>query len=272
MKFSFTSLRVFTPLLMCYATLMCYNTGLTAQPADPPNDPPDHIGIGQPGDCARAHLRSARSDAKVSLLFQRNGGPDAMDRLRSTCRVGPVSEIAGCLGNGADSFSVRMANVFGLSFLRQNIAFGVRAFDREDPRYFRKVKGTGRERTKYCLYSHVHGSERRWGMDAGLQPLGGRLCDAVPGTNLEAGEIRHRPGISRRFRGRRDRLRIEPLAGVLAGPQEESLERFEALPSNGAVVEAGVALEPLPPQVDPQDIVVPGVGLEPTLPLPGKGF
>ena len=57
----------------------------------------------------------------------------------------------GAWGNGADSYGVRMANSFGLSFLRQNIAFGVRAFDGEDPRYFRKEKGTRRERTKYAF-------------------------------------------------------------------------------------------------------------------------
>jgi hypothetical protein len=54
-------------------------------------------------------------------------------------------------GNGPDSFGVRMANHFGRSFLRSNIAFGVRAVDGEDPRYFRLGKGSGMTRTKYAL-------------------------------------------------------------------------------------------------------------------------
>ena len=80
-------------------------------------------------------------------------------------------------------------------------------------------------------------------MDAGVQPLGGRLRDAVPGRNLETGAIRHRPGISPRFRWCRAGLRIEPVAGVLAGSQEEVLKRLEAFPGIDAVVEAGVAVD-----------------------------
>ncbi len=54
-------------------------------------------------------------------------------------------------GNGMDSFGVRMANHFGRSFLRANIAFGVRAVDGEDPRYFRLGTGSGMKRTRYAL-------------------------------------------------------------------------------------------------------------------------
>jgi hypothetical protein len=54
-------------------------------------------------------------------------------------------------GNGPDSFGVRMASRFGRSFLRENIAFGVRAMDGEDPRYFRSGKGTGWKRAKYAF-------------------------------------------------------------------------------------------------------------------------
>ena len=54
-------------------------------------------------------------------------------------------------GYGADSFGVRMASRFGKSFLRENIAFGVRAMDGEDPRYFRLGKGGGWKRTRYAF-------------------------------------------------------------------------------------------------------------------------
>ena len=54
-------------------------------------------------------------------------------------------------GTGADSFAVRTASYFGRSFLRQNIAFGVRALDGEDPRYFVSGTGTKWERAKYAI-------------------------------------------------------------------------------------------------------------------------
>jgi hypothetical protein len=54
-------------------------------------------------------------------------------------------------GSGIDSFGVRVASRFGRGFLRENIAFGIRALDHEDPRYFRMGTGTGRSRTKYAL-------------------------------------------------------------------------------------------------------------------------
>jgi hypothetical protein len=61
----------------------------------------------------------------------------------------------GAWGNGADSFGVRVANSFGRSFVRQNIAFGVRAVDGEDPCYFRLGNGTHWTRVKYAFTRSV---------------------------------------------------------------------------------------------------------------------
>lgn len=54
-------------------------------------------------------------------------------------------------GTGMDSYAIREANVLGRSFVRQNLAFGVRAFDHEDPRYFVLGHGTWRGRVKYAV-------------------------------------------------------------------------------------------------------------------------
>jgi hypothetical protein len=54
-------------------------------------------------------------------------------------------------GSSGDSFAVRTASRFGRSFLRQNIGFGVRALDGEDPRYFPLGTGTKWTRTKYAM-------------------------------------------------------------------------------------------------------------------------
>ena len=54
-------------------------------------------------------------------------------------------------GQNPDSFAVRISSHFGRAFVRQDIAFAVRAIDHEDPRYFRLGNGTGWKRTKYAI-------------------------------------------------------------------------------------------------------------------------
>ncbi len=53
-------------------------------------------------------------------------------------------------GREGSSIWIRAASSFGRSFLRENIAFGVRAIDHEDPRYFRSGKGNLVARTRYA--------------------------------------------------------------------------------------------------------------------------
>jgi hypothetical protein len=53
-------------------------------------------------------------------------------------------------GPGEGSIGPRIASDFGRRFLRQNIAFSVRAFDHEDPRYFRSGHGTVLSRVRYA--------------------------------------------------------------------------------------------------------------------------
>jgi hypothetical protein len=54
-------------------------------------------------------------------------------------------------GHGSDSFGVRLASRFGRSLIRQDVAFGVRALDHEDPRYFVSGYGGPRKRTWYAV-------------------------------------------------------------------------------------------------------------------------
>jgi hypothetical protein len=55
-------------------------------------------------------------------------------------------------GPGAGAIGPRIASDFGRRFLRQNIAFGVRALDHEDPRYFRSGQGNGSAMPAYSLF------------------------------------------------------------------------------------------------------------------------
>jgi hypothetical protein len=54
-------------------------------------------------------------------------------------------------GRGSDAFGVRLASRFGRSLVRQNVAFGVRALDHEDPRYFVSGQGGPLKRTWYAM-------------------------------------------------------------------------------------------------------------------------
>lgn len=49
------------------------------------------------------------------------------------------------------SYGLHTASFLGRSFLRQNLAFGVRAIDHEDPRYFVLGHGSGWTRVKYAV-------------------------------------------------------------------------------------------------------------------------
>jgi hypothetical protein len=53
-------------------------------------------------------------------------------------------------GLGAGAIGPRIASDFGRRFLRQNIAFGVRALDHEDPRYFRSGQGNVLSHVRYA--------------------------------------------------------------------------------------------------------------------------
>jgi hypothetical protein len=85
--------------------------------------------------------------------------------LYSVQRIFSVPTVAGILvrtsidqgtdtpsgwGGGVDGYAVRLASHFGRAFVYENVAFGVRAIDHEDPRYFVLGHGTAWTRVKYA--------------------------------------------------------------------------------------------------------------------------
>ena len=54
-------------------------------------------------------------------------------------------------GTGADAFGVRVASRFGRGLMRESVAFGVRALDHEDPRYFPSKDREVWKRAKYAV-------------------------------------------------------------------------------------------------------------------------
>jgi hypothetical protein len=134
---------------------MCGTSALSAQEMDP-----DH-----PSDISSSSVSESWTDLQPSsyipldlkqkYIYSINemAGPThwiafAMGAAMDQALKSPVG-----WGNGGGSFGVRMANHFGLAFLHENIAFGIRALDHEDPRYFRKGTGSTSQRVKYALRS-----------------------------------------------------------------------------------------------------------------------
>ena len=54
-------------------------------------------------------------------------------------------------GSNAPAYGVRVASLFGRSFVRATIASGIRGIDHEDPRYFYSHKTNPWDRTKYAI-------------------------------------------------------------------------------------------------------------------------
>jgi hypothetical protein len=67
-------------------------------------------------------------------------------------------------GSGIDAMAISTASQFGRSFVYQNVAFGIRALDHEDPRYFRLGEGGGWTRAKWALLQTVvaRNDKGRW--------------------------------------------------------------------------------------------------------------
>jgi hypothetical protein len=53
-------------------------------------------------------------------------------------------------GTGPGGFGERVASHFGRAFVHENVAFAIRAIDKEDPRYFVLGRGTAWTRVKYA--------------------------------------------------------------------------------------------------------------------------
>jgi hypothetical protein len=138
------ALRVFIPLLVCASAL-------TAQ--QPDVDQPET----SPNSAVSASSSIAPSYTPLDLTqkyfysLNETTGPAQWIGFAVHAAMDQARESPDAWGTGPDSFGMRVANVFGRSLLRGSIAFGVGAFDREDPRYFRLEKGTSWKRVRYAL-------------------------------------------------------------------------------------------------------------------------
>jgi hypothetical protein len=98
------------------------------------------------------------------FAFNKTFGGGAIATVMFKSSLDQLRDSPGQWGTNADSFATRAASHFGRSFLRQNIAFGVRALDGEDPRYFASGREGVWNRTKYALSRTfvVHNAQGGW--------------------------------------------------------------------------------------------------------------
>ena len=119
---------------------------------------PGQCGEGDPADAvvtgsAPTYPAYAPLDLKQKYLYSFNemAAPARWIGFALHAAMDQAQKSPSAWGEGPDSFGVRLASRFGRSFMRENIAFGVRALDGEDPRYFVLGRGSRMARTKYAF-------------------------------------------------------------------------------------------------------------------------
>jgi hypothetical protein len=147
LNYRVVDLRVFTPVLMCCASGLCAQEANAEQSGNSQDSSASANSLIAP---ARAYTPLDRYQ-KYLYSLNEMAGPARWIGFAVHAAFDQAQKSPGVWGNGPDSYGFRVANAFGRSFLRTNIGFSVRAFDREDPRYFRLASGTGWRRMRYAF-------------------------------------------------------------------------------------------------------------------------
>ncbi len=87
---------------------------------------------------------------KYLYSLDRIAGPTAWLSYAAGAEIDQLWKKPGNWGDNSASFGERMASHLGMRLVHENIAFGVRALDHEDPRYFRLGHGNVLNRVKYA--------------------------------------------------------------------------------------------------------------------------
>jgi hypothetical protein len=145
------------------AALMFLGTAvLLAQSSEPDNEPDAPIALipppiadqssaapsAEPGGFGGVPLVSS-APVYIPLTFRQKYlyslgeifGPDRLAAMAGYAVLDQMGVSPAQWGKRPASLAIRFASHFGASFLNHNIAFGVRAVDHEDPRYFRSGRG-----------------------------------------------------------------------------------------------------------------------------------
>lgn len=88
---------------------------------------------------------------KFSYSATRVAGPSHMLWILTRSAMDQKQKRPAEWDTGMDAYGVRVASRFGRSLVRESVAFGVRAIDHEDPRYFRSQDSGVWKRTRYAV-------------------------------------------------------------------------------------------------------------------------
>ncbi len=100
-------------------------------------------------------------------------GPQSVLMVAGQAGMDQIGKHADGWGSTAPAYGIRVASWLGHSLIRENLAFGVRALDGEDPHYFRSGKGTAFRRARYAI---THTFEAR-GRNGEFMPAYSVLAD-----------------------------------------------------------------------------------------------
>lgn len=88
---------------------------------------------------------------KYMYTLDRTIGPTAWVGFAARAGIDKLWYTPKKWGDGSESYGIAAAAHFGNRLVRENLAFGVRAIDHEDPRYFRLGHGRVWQRTRYAI-------------------------------------------------------------------------------------------------------------------------
>jgi len=116
------------PQLTLSATLCCVAAFAQIQPGQPASRQRDTSSASQPA------LEPLTVGEKYRLALKRSLDPTEAFRLSVSAGINQARNYPEEWGQGWDAFAVRLASGFGQHLIKEQLEFGVWAFDHEDPR------------------------------------------------------------------------------------------------------------------------------------------
>ncbi len=141
--------RYFRPALLVFA-LGSTSCLLAQDGQNPPEEQDETSGSASASSPSTLYTPLTLREKYMYSFNRVFSGPRAVSLLTHAA-YDSVSRNSDGWGNGMDAFGVRLASHFGRSLLRQNIAFGIRALDHEDPRFFQSESQNAWKRAKDAI-------------------------------------------------------------------------------------------------------------------------
>jgi hypothetical protein len=145
---------IFLAILLTASTLLADTSAVIAPEADAavaapaPDITADPAPLHAEGTSVYTPLTLRESYAYTTAAII---GPSTLFRVATTAAIEQTENKPSGWAATPGGYALRAASAFGQIAVRENIAFGIRALDGEDPRYFRSGRGGFWQRTGYAL-------------------------------------------------------------------------------------------------------------------------